>query len=336
VSTLFDASADELYRAPLAAFVEERKRLAAASKRDGRVADAKALASLAKPPLSAWTVNQLYWHERALVDELFDAARALRDATGKGAAFTAAIASQRAVVGRLRAASIALLAKEGHAANDVLLRRVATTLQALAASGSFAPDAPGRLTADRDPLGFEAMAGSSFADAPAAGPLPERRAKGAYEAKPAEAKRGPAEHEAANREEAKPKPAKREEVKRREEQAAKARARREAHAAVTRADAARREAERAAATAEAHWRDLAARSDAESRDVKSLERAVTDARRALAHAKDALDRAAHRADEAAARAAEAQAARDAAAAAAEESRAVHARAKAELARHDGA
>jgi colicin import membrane protein len=41
-----------------------------------------------------------------------------------------------------------------------------TTLQALSAIGSYAPDAPGRLVADRDPPGFEVLAGAAV---PAAG-----------------------------------------------------------------------------------------------------------------------------------------------------------------------
>jgi len=56
-----------------------------------------------------------------------------------------------------------LLSEGGHSANDATLRRVAMTLSGLAAVGSFEPDAPGALSKDRDPPGFEAfgMAGAS-------------------------------------------------------------------------------------------------------------------------------------------------------------------------------
>ena len=50
-----------------------------------------------------------------------------------------------------------MLKDAGHGASDATLRRVATTLAAIAAAGSFAPDPPGALTADRDPPGFEAL-----------------------------------------------------------------------------------------------------------------------------------------------------------------------------------
>src|SRR5262249_21920679 len=45
-----------------------------------------------------------------------------------------------------------------HAAPESTLRRVTTTLSALAAAGGFDPDPPGALGADRSPPGFEAFA----------------------------------------------------------------------------------------------------------------------------------------------------------------------------------
>jgi hypothetical protein len=58
---------------------------------------------------------------------------------------------------KLRDAAARLLQESGSAASDGTLRRVTTTLSALAATGGFAPDLPGALGADRDPPGFEAL-----------------------------------------------------------------------------------------------------------------------------------------------------------------------------------
>jgi len=291
VGAELDEAADELYRAPFGAFVDERKRLAAALKRGGRADDAKALAALAKPPLSAWVINALYWNERGLLDELFDATSALRAAKVRSDAFTKAMAAQRASLARLRSAAEARLQSGGHAASDALLRRVVTTLQALAAAGSFAPDPPGRLTGDRDPLGFEAMAETAVAEAPARPPPAPKDGAGA----------------------------------------AKARAHEEARAALARAEVERHDAERAAATVTARSRELAVAAEAEVRKVRAAEEAVAEAERAAVRAKEELERARRRADEATARAAEGEKARDAAAAIVEARRRAVEAARAELA-----
>jgi hypothetical protein len=65
-------------------------------------------------------------------------------------------------IARLRGLAAEILRADGHAAAEGTLTRTSTTLQALAAAGSFAPDPPGRLLADRDPPGFESMAGAAL------------------------------------------------------------------------------------------------------------------------------------------------------------------------------
>ena len=70
-----DAEIDRLYQLPLAEFTGARNELA---KQPGkRGAEIKALA---KPPVAAWGVNQLYWHRRPEYDALVDAAQELRRA----------------------------------------------------------------------------------------------------------------------------------------------------------------------------------------------------------------------------------------------------------------
>lgn len=149
-----------LYRSSQEQFVSERKRLAAELKAAGDKAGAAQLGKLARPTLSAWAVNQLWWQARELFDELLATGERLRQGE------LAASASHREALAALRSRAAGLLTEGGHAVNDATLRRVATTLSALAATGSFDPDPPGALSADRDPPGFDAL-GSTFAAAPA-------------------------------------------------------------------------------------------------------------------------------------------------------------------------
>jgi hypothetical protein len=141
----------ELYQAPLEQFIEVRKRLAGELKAAGDKTGARTLGTRAKPPVSAWVTNQLWWHARDAFDELMASADKLR----KGQ--LAASAEHRDAIGKLRKRAAAMLEQAGHGATESTLRRVATTLSAIAASGGWDPDAPGTLSADRDPPGFEAV-----------------------------------------------------------------------------------------------------------------------------------------------------------------------------------
>jgi hypothetical protein len=140
----------ELYRAPLAEFVAERKRLAGELKRAGDAAAAKELLARKRPTMSAWVVNQLYWHARDAFDDMLKTAERLR--TGD----LAASGAHREAIARLRKRAQAILTDAGHSPTEATLRRVTTTLSALAATGGFEPDPPGALAEDRDPPGFEA------------------------------------------------------------------------------------------------------------------------------------------------------------------------------------
>lgn len=150
--TEFEAAADTLYGVPLRAFTAERKRLAAELRKAGDRAGGAQLAKLARPTMSAWVVNQLYRQARTQIDALLAAAARIR------AGQLDAASEQRAALTRLRALGAEVLRGDGHASSEQTLARVMTTLQALAAVGSFAPDRAGRLVVDRDPPGFEAMA----------------------------------------------------------------------------------------------------------------------------------------------------------------------------------
>ena len=140
-----------LYHSPHDTFVAERKRLSAELKASGDKAGATRLTKLGRPTVSAWAVNQLWWHARDAFDELLSTAERLREGD------LAATGAHRDAIAKLRARAATLLAEAGHAATEATLRRVTTTLSAVAAAGGFDPDPPGALAGDREPPGFEAV-----------------------------------------------------------------------------------------------------------------------------------------------------------------------------------
>jgi hypothetical protein len=154
---------DELFKLPLGEFTPARNALAAQLKKAGRQAEASAAKTLAKPSVSAWVVNQLYWRHRGLFDRLIEAGDRMRRAQAGqiagDSAREAANARREAVTALGKIAEGLLLGAKLGATRD-LLRRVTTTLDALSSYGSL-PNAPsaGRLTDDVEPPGFEALVG---------------------------------------------------------------------------------------------------------------------------------------------------------------------------------
>src|SRR5258706_15993589 len=65
-----DDDIDALFKLPLTEFISARKALAARLKKNGLVSEAEGVKALAKPSISAWTVNQLYWRHREGCHEL--------------------------------------------------------------------------------------------------------------------------------------------------------------------------------------------------------------------------------------------------------------------------
>ncbi|MDP3153910.1 MAG: hypothetical protein Q8N23_14655 [Archangium sp.] len=175
MAATYDEAVAELFRGPHATFVAERKRLAGELKAAGDKAGAATFAKLGRPPISAWAVNQLWWQARPEFDAFLETARRMREGD------LSATPAHRESIQALRTRAAALLTEAGNAANEATLRRVATTLSAIAAHGGFAPDLPGALSDDRDPPGFEAagIPATVVAAAPAvaeeAGPSEEER-----------------------------------------------------------------------------------------------------------------------------------------------------------------
>lgn len=151
MSSKYDAAARALYQVPHEAFVAERRRLAAELKAGGDKLGASRLAKLARPAISAWAVNQLWWQARDAFDALFATAAELR--AGK----LAASGAHRKTLANLTARAEQLLRASEHGKSEATLRRITMTLAGLAAAGGFEPDQPGTLTKDRDPPGFAAF-----------------------------------------------------------------------------------------------------------------------------------------------------------------------------------
>ena len=170
-----DADIDRLYQVPLTEFTAERNALA---RRAG--ADAGAIRGLQKPSIPAWAVNQLYWRDRKIYDELIERAsdlRATHDAAlrGKRTDLRGAGKDHEAAVDAALKATLGLLASSGHPVTDATRQAIATTLRALPGQ-----DAPGRLSRQLQPRGFESLAalGSGGRVHPAPRPAPARAASG--------------------------------------------------------------------------------------------------------------------------------------------------------------
>ncbi len=155
---------DALFRLPLAEFTGERNALAARLKKEGRRNDADRVKLLAKPSVSAWAVNQLYWDHREAFDQLMASGRRLRPAqklrlAGKVASVRDSLDARREALVHLSDLATQLLRDAGSNPSLDTLRRVTTTLEALSAHALHADGpTPGRLTQDLDPPSFDSLA----------------------------------------------------------------------------------------------------------------------------------------------------------------------------------
>ncbi len=165
-----EADVDALFQLPLAEFTGARNALAARLKKSGRGDDAVLVKALAKPSVSAWAVNQLYWNHREAFDRLiasgerFHKAQTSRSA-GKVTDIREALDARREALTELSDLATSLLRDAGHNPAPDTIRRITATLEAMSAYAQR-PDArhpggPGRLTDDVDPPGFELFGSST-------------------------------------------------------------------------------------------------------------------------------------------------------------------------------
>jgi hypothetical protein len=163
-----DDPIDVLFKLPLTEFIGTRKKLAAQLKKDGNPAEAERVKALTKPPVSAWTVNQLYWTHREAFDELLATGQRFRkaQASGKMTNMREALDGRREALSQLSDLATEILSDAGHNPSLDTLRRITTTLEALSSYESLSDElTPGRLTQDVDPPGFDSF-GSFVPSAP--------------------------------------------------------------------------------------------------------------------------------------------------------------------------
>jgi len=162
---------DALFKLPLAEFIGARNELVARLKRGGRSDDANLVKAMAKPSVSAWVVNQLYWYHREEFDELLAAGGRVRQAQPSRTSAHAAdmreslearresLEARREALRRLTESATAMLGDAGHNPTPDTLHRITTTLEAVSAYASLSDGpTPGRLSRDLDPPGFESLA----------------------------------------------------------------------------------------------------------------------------------------------------------------------------------
>ena len=154
---------EALFQVPLGDFTAARNALATRLKKSGRAADADVVKSLPKPPVSAWTVNQLFWRQRPAFNKLIEAGQRFRTAqaaqlSGRSSDIRAPLEARREALAELSKLAAGLLRETAHSPTPDMMRRITTTLEALSTYGGLenAPQ-PGRLTADVDPPGFETL-----------------------------------------------------------------------------------------------------------------------------------------------------------------------------------
>jgi hypothetical protein len=171
-----ESELDRLYQVPAAAFVAERNALVKTLRQSGDKARAEEVARLGRPTPVAWAVNQLHFRSRDALDGLKEAAAALRQAQEESFDADDFAARRRAHHAALRhATSRALeLAEEGGLKpNAAFQRALESTLNLLGASVEEVSPPPGRMSAELEAMGFDALAAAAPAPAPQSRPRRE-------------------------------------------------------------------------------------------------------------------------------------------------------------------
>jgi len=148
-------SVDELYRLPLEEFTKARNTLAKTLSGD----EQRVVASLPKPTVSMWAVNQLYWNDRATYKALIDAAEKLRAAHravlgGKTVDLRKPDEVHRAALDRAAVKATSLLEQAAGSVSDPARDTIRRALAALPTD-----EQAGRLTREPQAAGFSLFAG---------------------------------------------------------------------------------------------------------------------------------------------------------------------------------
>ena len=171
-----DREIDRLFALPLDEFTAARNDAVKRLKKAGDDEAAERVASLAKPSVPVWTINQLARRDKAAMRALLDAAGKLKKAqeralSGGGSdALRDAQAAERNAIRDLTHKAGGVLEEAGRPASRTVLERIRSTLGAAAlAEPTRAALKAGRLTDEVEMSGFDALAGIE--------PAPRRRAQ---------------------------------------------------------------------------------------------------------------------------------------------------------------
>ena len=150
-----EAQIDELYKLPLDEFTKARNTLA----KTLSGSDKKTVASLVKPSVAMWVVNQLYWHDAPTYKALVDASDKLRAAhraalTGRRVDTRKPDALHRTTLEKALAKAAAIAQKQGAPLSETARDAVRRTLAVLPTD-----EPPGRLTREPPPVGFSLLTG---------------------------------------------------------------------------------------------------------------------------------------------------------------------------------
>lgn len=207
VTSKLDPRIDELYKLPLDEFTTARNTLA----KTLSGSDKKDVASLVKPSVAMWVVNQLYWQDAPTYKALVDASEKLRAAhraalNGRGVDTRKPDELHRATLEKALVKALAIAQKNGTAVTDSVRDAVRRTLAMLPTE-----EPPGRLTREPPPVGFSLLTGikpraierAREKGKPAAPPPPSKPSRAELQQQRLEAKRRKAAEAQARKEEEK-------------------------------------------------------------------------------------------------------------------------------------
>jgi hypothetical protein len=160
VSLDVESELDRIYRGPASDFVAQRNQLVRGLKQAGQKEQAERVARLPRPSPLAWTVNQLHFAAPELLDGIRETGKALRHAQESAADVAEFGARKREHQDALRAATdraVTLASDGGLATDSGARRRLEATLNLIAAAPGHVEPPPGRMSAELESLGFDAI-----------------------------------------------------------------------------------------------------------------------------------------------------------------------------------
>lgn len=159
MSDPLETELDALFQLPAAEMVAARNALVSRLKKAGQREAAVRVSALKRPAPAAWAINQIYFQARDLLEQALAEVTRVRELQASEGfdrqQLAAAVASQRVSLQAVVDAALRNLVASGLPNNGPYERRVFATVQGwLGGSGD---EAPGRMTRELEPSGFESL-----------------------------------------------------------------------------------------------------------------------------------------------------------------------------------